>query len=80
MCFVLSRQKVNNTSFPVHSWYTRAYTDRWDVVGHCTVIPYIAIVTLGLGVCLDLRFLGVVLVLGFLLLPPAMQMCGKRVL
>ena len=26
-----------------------------------------------------MRFLGVVLVLGFLLLPPAMQICGKRV-
>ena len=37
-------------------------------------------VMLQLGVCLNLRFLSVVLVLGFLLLPPAMQICGKRVL
>ena len=36
-------------------------------------------VMLGLGVRLDLRFLGVVSVLGLLLLPPAMQICGKRV-
>ena len=37
------------------------------------------IVMLQLGVCLDLRFLRVALVLGFLLLPPVTQMCGKRV-
>ena len=37
------------------------------------------IVMLQLGVCLDLRFLRVALVLGFLLLPPATQMCGKGV-
>ena len=37
-------------------------------------------VTLWPGVCLDLRFLRVTSVLGFLLLPPAMQICGKRVL
>ena len=37
-------------------------------------------VTLGPGVRLDVRFLGVASVLGFLLLPPATQMCGKRVL
>ena len=36
-------------------------------------------VTLGPGVRLDVRFLGVASVLGFLLLPPAMQICGKRV-
>ena len=30
------------------------------------------------GVRLDLRFLGVALVLCFLLLPPATQICGKR--
>ena len=34
---------------------------------------------LWLGTHLDLRFLGVALVLGFLLLPPVMQICGKRV-
>ena len=38
------------------------------------------IVTLGPGVHLDVRFLGVALVLGFLLLPLATQICGKRVL
>ena len=37
------------------------------------------LVTLGPGVRLDVRFLGVASVLGFLLLPPAMQICGKRV-
>ena len=36
-------------------------------------------VTLGPGVRLDVRFLRVALVLGLLLLPPAMQICGKRV-
>ena len=36
-------------------------------------------VTLRPGIHLDLRFLGVASVLGFLLLPPAMQICGKRV-
>ena len=35
-------------------------------------------VTLGPGVCLNLRFSGVASVLGFLLLPPATQICGKR--
>ena len=35
-------------------------------------------VTLGPGVRLDVRFLGVASVLGFLLLPPATQVCGKR--
>ena len=34
---------------------------------------------LGPGIHLDVRFLGVVSALGFLLLPPAMQICGKRV-
>ena len=34
---------------------------------------------LGPGVHLDVRFLGVASVLGFLLLPPATQICGKRV-
>ena len=38
-----------------------------------------ATVTLGPGVRLDVRFLGVASVLGFLLLPPASQICGKRV-
>ena len=37
------------------------------------------LVTLGPGVHLDVRFLGVASVLGFLLLPPATQICGKRV-
>ena len=37
------------------------------------------VVTLGPGVCLDVRFLGVALVLGSLLLPLATQICGKRV-
>ena len=37
-------------------------------------------VMLGPGVRLNLRFLGVASILGFLLLPPAMQICGKRVL
>ena len=36
-------------------------------------------VTLGPGVRLDVRFLRVASVLGFLLLPPATQVCGKRV-
>ena len=36
-------------------------------------------VTLRLGVRLNLRFLSVVLVLGFLLLPPVTQIHGKRV-
>ena len=36
-------------------------------------------VTLGPGVHLGLRFLWVASVLGFLLLPPATQICGKRV-
>ena len=31
------------------------------------------------GIRLYLRFLGVASVLGFLLLPPATQICGKRV-
>ena len=34
---------------------------------------------LGPGVRLDVRFLGVASVLGLLLLPPVMQVCGKRV-
>ena len=38
------------------------------------------IVMLGPGVRLCSRFLGVASVLGFLLLPPATQICGKRVL
>ena len=37
-------------------------------------------VMLGPGVRLDVRFLGVASVLGSLLLPLAMQICGKRVL
>ena len=37
-------------------------------------------VTLGPGVRLDVRFLGVALILGSLLLPLATQVCGKRVL
>ena len=36
-------------------------------------------VTLGLGVRLDVRLLGVVSFLGLLLLPPVTQICGKRV-
>ena len=36
-------------------------------------------VTLGPGVCLDMRLFGVASVLGLLLLPPATQVCGKRV-
>ena len=36
-------------------------------------------VTLEPGVCLDVRFLGVASVLRLLLLPPATQICGKRV-
>ena len=37
-------------------------------------------VMLQLGVCLNLRLSGVASVLGSLLLPPAMQICGKRML
>ena len=37
------------------------------------------IVTLGPGVRLDLRFLRVASLAGLLLLPPATQICGKRV-
>ena len=37
------------------------------------------LVTLGPGVHLDVRFLGVASVLRLLLLPPATQICGKRV-
>ena len=36
-------------------------------------------VMLGLGVRLDVRLLGVASVLRLLLLPPATQICGKRV-
>ena len=41
---------------------------------HCTHA-----VTLWLGICLDVRSLWVASLLGFLLLPPATQICGKRV-
>ena len=44
-----------------------------------TTLDYSYAVTLRPGVCLDLRFLRVASVLGFLLLPPATQICGKRV-
>ena len=39
----------------------------------------VVIVMLQPGIHLNLRLLRVVLVLGFLLLPPVMQICGKRV-
>ena len=42
----------------------------WHICFHC--------VTLWPGVLLNLRLSEVVSVLGFLLLPPAMQICGKR--
>ena len=43
-----------------------------------TFLDYLYAVMLGPGVRLDLRFLGVVSVLGFLLFPLATQICGKR--
>ena len=44
-----------------------------------TALAFSSIVTLGPGVRLDVRFLGVASVLRLLLLPPATQVCGKRV-
>ena len=43
---------------------------------HSALTPH---VTLGPGIRLDVRFLGVASFLGLLLLPPATQICGKRV-
>ena len=48
-------------------------------VGIGEIVDCPIFVTLGLAVRLNLRFLRVVSVLGFLLLPSVMQICGKRV-
>ena len=50
-----------------------------DLPNRMTALAFSSIVTLGPGVRLDVRFLGVASVLRLLLLPPATQVCGKRV-
>ena len=47
----------------------------WKISRRKVVRSYVRVMT----VCLNLRFLGVASILGFLLLPPVMQICGKRV-
>ena len=75
-------QLVSKMTSPKWTLGAKAYALHFDgahTVCRLGLVLLNPLVMLGPGIRLYLRFLGVASVLGFLLLPPATQICGKRV-